>query len=97
MFVNIPDVEGGDNEAPKERNVFEHFSPELPEPDGATHLQEAIDLRDQAYSANPCYYQLDVFAGDVYVYLCQVHNRASKYSITPGSHEPCLEVDPYDE
>src|SRR5436190_2902009 len=43
MFVVIPDVEGGDTEAPTERNAFEHFS-EMPEPDGRMHEQESVNL-----------------------------------------------------
>jgi hypothetical protein len=44
FYINIPDVEGGDNDAPQERNAFEHFSSDLPEPDGFTHSQEATNL-----------------------------------------------------
>lgn len=38
MHVIIPDVEGGDTEAPTERNSFEHFG-DLPAPEEATHMQ----------------------------------------------------------
>lgn len=44
LFVNIPDVEGGATEEPQERNAFAHYGPDLPEPDGNAHIQEAVDL-----------------------------------------------------
>jgi hypothetical protein len=43
LHVKIPDVEGGDTEAPTERNTFEHYS-DMPEPDGRSHEQDSVDL-----------------------------------------------------
>lgn len=48
LYVNVPDVEGGDKDAPTERNIFEHYTPELPEPEGFSHIQETFDLRYQS-------------------------------------------------
>lgn len=58
LFVQIPDVEGGDTEAPTERNAFEHYGSDLPEPDGEAHEQESVDLtkpieRWEKISCNP--------------------------------------------
>jgi hypothetical protein len=41
MYVTIPDVMGGDTEAPEERNTFEHYA-DLPDPDGRKHVQQSI-------------------------------------------------------
>lgn len=98
MYVNIPDVVGGDTEIPEERNVFEHFGSDgLPEPDGAVHQQEAVNLSERAYIEKPCHYRVVTLIDNDSKWVCNVHNEPSKHSIVHGSHEPCLKVDPYDD
>lgn len=98
MYVTIPDVNGGDTEAPTERNAFEHYGG-LPEPE-ATHAQHGVNLMEgptAEYQANPCSYKLvwTEATGDIWV--CTKHNQNSKYAVDRLSHAPCLEVDPYPE
>jgi len=95
MFVNIPDAEGGDTEAPEERNIFKHHAG-LPEPGGGSHEQTSIDLADQLYLENPCNYKRHVIieSGDIQ-WICKIHEMPSKHSIDKDSHAPCLTMDPY--
>lgn len=94
LFVNMPDVEGGDTETPEERNIFEHYNPdELPEPEGKTHSAESFDLTTQQY-VKPCSYTL-IFVGSKWGWVCDLHKKPSKHIITADSHEPCIEIDPY--
>jgi len=96
LFVKIPDVVGGDTEAPEERNAFSHYSSELPEPEGTSHPQESVDLTDQAYIQNPCSYKKQVIieSNDI-LWICTVHEMPSKHSVDKDSHAPCLTMDPY--
>lgn len=96
LFIKIPDIEGGDTDAPVERNIFSHYGPDLPDPEGATHLQEAIDLRNETYINDPCRYNMMIQKGD-FIWICDKHDAPSKHSIVPGSLAPCLVVDPYDD
>jgi len=93
MFVTLPDVEGGDTEAPTERNVFEHFNTELPIPDGSAHSQEALNLVEHA--TTQCTYKLITMEDQVSKWICITHYSPSKHKIEDGSHEPCLVMDPY--
>lgn len=93
MYVNLPDVEGGDTDVPTERNVFEHFNEELPVPEGLTHTQEALNLADQPNTQ--CSYKLVDIDNHVKKWICIVHYSPSKHTITENSHEPCLVMDPY--
>lgn len=54
FWVNIPDKEGGDTDAPTERNAFEHYGPDLPEPEGATHQQLSLNLVYQSLDCSDC-------------------------------------------
>lgn len=94
LWVKIPDVMGGDTEAPTERNAFEHYDG-LPEPDGFTHPQESLSLEEQAYVENPCSYQETIQMDGNPLLVCVQHGAASKHSIDLESHAPCLVVDPY--
>ena len=87
MYVVIPDVVGGDTEAPTERNVFEHFS-KAPDPEGVGHEQVSVDL------TQVCSYKLEESRGRKF-YICRKHNALSKHAVTAESHAPCLIVDPY--
>ena len=89
LFVRIPDIEGGDTEAPTERNVFEHHGG-LPDPDGRSHEQAAIDL------TQVCSYQLMYYGSDTpQEFVCTKHNAASRHSVDADSHAPCLMLDPW--
>lgn len=96
LYVRIPDVEGGDNDAPTERNIFDHFGPGLPDPEGFTHKQETLDLREQGYTEDPCSYRGDTQIDGSTVWVCVKHGVTSKYSVEAASHAPCLAVDPYE-
>lgn len=96
LWVNIPDVIGGDTEAPTERNAFEHYDG-LPEPDGFTHSQDSISLAEQAYLADPCFYQETILLDGTRILKCVKHGAGSKHSITADSVAPCIVVDPYDD
>lgn len=93
FYVNIPDVEGGDTEAPAERNVFEHYNTELPTPDGAAHSQEAINLAEE--DTTKCNYRFVNVDDHVSKWICITHYSPSKHTIEEGSHLPCLVMDPY--
>ena len=96
MFVNIPDVEGGDKEVPQERNIFKHYSSDLPDPEGNVHALNSFDLRDQLYVQNPCTYQRHVIVESRDVqWICSIHHLPSKHSVEEDSHAPCLAMDPY--
>ena len=43
LYLQIPDVEGGDTETPEDRNVFAHWD-ELPEPEGYVHEQKTSSI-----------------------------------------------------
>jgi hypothetical protein len=88
MYVIIPDVAGGDTEAPTERNIFAHFS-EMPDPDGRSHDQVAVDL------SQACSYKLDWHEDGNSFFVCKKHNAVSKHSIDALSRAPCLAIDPY--
>lgn len=94
LYVKIPDAEGGDTEAPTERNNFEHYEG-FPEPEGFTHPQESINLEQQAYLENPCSYWANYQIDGSIVWICIRHNEISKHSVTKDSHAPCIVVDPY--
>jgi len=96
MYVNLPDAEGGDTEAPNERNVFEHFSDDLPEPDGATHSQDSVNLSDQVhiYVDTDCHYvKVEMFTGRV-KWICRAHGVESKHDLEAHPNAPCISVDP---
>ena len=96
MYVNIPDAEGGEQDAPTERNVFEHFSPDLPEPDGAAHAQTALNLTNHPQPIVPCSYAYRYLVeNNEHKWICLLHDSPSKHLIEPGSNEPCLVIDPY--
>lgn len=87
FWVRIPDVAGGDTEAPTDRNVFEHFT-ELPVPDGHMHEQKAANLFDE------CSYKLGVDMVGRGLWVCVVHAVGSKYPVDGDSHAPCLIMEP---
>lgn len=95
-YIHIPDVAGGDNDAPTERNAFEHFSSDLPEPEGHTHKQESLNLAEQEYIKDPCSYRPNVHIDGSYTWVCIKHGAISKHSVDGESHEPCEVVDPFD-
>lgn len=95
LFVTLPDVEGGDKEAPTERNVFDHFNTDLPEPDGAVHSQTALNLTNHPWPEETCRYDLQYFDAGEYKWICVIHNSPSKHIIEKGSTDPCLVMDPY--
>lgn len=95
MFVNIPDAEGGDKEAPTERNVFDHFSSELPEPEGAAHSQTALNLTNHPLPEVKCSYNFRAVPGGEHKWICVIHDVPSKHFIDYGSNKPCLVIDPY--
>lgn len=95
MYVKLPDVEGGDTEAPTERNVFQHHS-DLPEPEGNAHTQEALNLAQQAYVNNPCSYKPNPQIDGSVIWICAKHDMISKHSVDGESHEPCEAVDPFE-
>lgn len=99
FYIHIPDVAGGDNDVPSERNVFDHFSPELPEPEGFTHKQESVNLSEeqQAYINDPCFYRQNVHIDGSFTWVCVKHGAISKHSVDGDSHEPCEVIDPFDE
>lgn len=97
LYVRIPDVEGGENDEPTERNSFEHFGGDLPEPEGHTHKQESLNLAQQGYVKNPCSYGGHVMLDGSIRWLCVLHDEISKHSVDGESHEPCVFVDPYDD
>jgi hypothetical protein len=96
MFVNLPDVQGGDTEAPNERNVFEHFGDELPEPDGAAHSQEAVNLTNAGFIHNTCSYRQVALPGPTFnsKWICVIHDVPSKHDVEASPHAPCISVDP---
>lgn len=96
FYVNITDAEGGDKDAPTERNTFEHYAPDLPEPEGATHKQEALNLAQQEYVKNPCYYGPNTHLDGSITWVCMKHGAISKHSVDAESHEPCEVVDPFE-
>jgi len=96
LYINLPDAEGGDTEAPKERNVFEHFSDELPEPDGVAHSQEAVNLYGTDYISDDtdCHYvKVETFTGRV-KWVCKFHGMESKHDLWAHPNAPCTSVDP---
>lgn len=95
MFVNLPDVMGGEREAPTERNVFEHFNDELPEPEGAVHSQTALNLTNHPWPVVPCSYAYRQIDNGEHKWVCLIHDVPSKHNIVEGSNEPCLVIDPY--
>lgn len=96
LYVTLPDVDGGDTEAPVERNAFQHYSSDLPEPDGFTHKQKSLDLTKQDPVTAPCAYVLQTNEdGNAHEWLCVIHDARSKHAITYGSSDPCLVMDPY--
>jgi hypothetical protein len=96
MFVNLPDIMGGEQEAPTERNVFDHFNSELPEPDGAVHSQTALNLTNYPQPIVPCSYAYRYLVeNNEHKWICLLHDSPSKHPIEPGSSEPCLVIDPY--
>lgn len=96
MYVTIPDAEGGDNDAPTERNAFEHYATDLPEPEGPAHKQEALNLAQQAYVNDPCSYKPIPQIDGSEVWICAKHNMISKHSVDAESHAPCEFVDPFE-
>lgn len=96
LYVNIPDAQGGDNEVPTERNAFEHFASDLPVPEGHTHKQEALNLAEQAYLEDPCYYGPNTHLDGSITWICMKHGAISKHSVDGESHEPCEVVDPFE-
>ena len=94
LYVTIPDAQGGDRDAPNERNNFEHYEG-FPEPDGYTHPQESINLEQQAYLENPCSYWANRQIDGSVIWICVKHNEISKHSVDKDSHAPCIVVDPY--
>lgn len=98
MYVNIPDVEGGDTDVPAERNVFQHYSSDLPVPDGPTHAQLAFDLIDQPYTyTKPCNYRHVVIVTGESKWICNIHDVPSRHTITiENLNPPCLVMDPLD-
>ena len=89
MFVTVPDVKGGDTEAPKERNIFEHYNSDLRDPDGRRHEQTSVDL------TKVCSYRLNWTDDHGDVFICTQHGANSKYSVDVESHAPCLFMDGY--
>jgi len=89
LYVKIPDVQGGDIEAPTERNTFDHYGPDLPDPEGVAHKQEALNLAELAYLDNPCGYSLVDEE-----FICDLHQQPSKFAVDLDSHAPCIEVAP---
>lgn len=97
-YVHIPDVEGGDTEAPTERNVFEHHV-SLPEPEGHSHKQESVNLtlEQEAYVKDPCSYKPNPQIDGSHIWICVKHGAISKHSVDAESHEPCEVVDPFND
>jgi hypothetical protein len=110
LWLNIPDAFGGSTEEPTERNTFEHFANDLPEPEGKAHEHDAFNLMEQALSESPCGYRWEfVPTLGRNEWVCVIHHEISKHSIdtdlvvvdgievkTTNSHAPCLIVDPYE-
>lgn len=95
LFVNLPDVMGGEQEAPTERNVFEHFNAELPEPDGATHSQSSLNLSTHPQPVVPCSYAYRLLDTGERKWICLIHDSPSRHPIGVTSSAPCLVIDPY--
>lgn len=96
LFVRIPDVEGGDTEVPTERNAFEHYGPDLPEPEGVAHEQLSLSLEEQAYLLEPCSYARYDFPDGDWAWWCTKHSIESKHAVDADSHAPCLALDPHE-
>jgi hypothetical protein len=95
MFVNIPDAMGGDKDAPTERNVFEYYTTGVPDSGEVTHSQESTNLIDQTYIPTSCNYRHIVIGNGELKWICNIHDVPSKHLINPGSHAPCLAIDPH--
>lgn len=97
-YIHIPDATGGETEVPKERNAFEHYN-DFPEPDDVTHRQEAVNLteEEQAYIKDPCSYRPNIQLDGSHIWICIKHGAISKHSVDAESHEPCEEVDPFND
>jgi hypothetical protein len=95
LFVTLPDVEGGDKEAPTERNAFAHYGSDLPEPEGPSHEQSSLNLIASPTPFSQCLYAYHHFDSGEYKWICVPHNSPSKHNIEAGSNEPCLVMDPY--
>lgn len=89
LFINIPDVEGGDNDIPEERNAFEHYNSDLPDPDGVAHSNTSVN-----HIGNACHYQAVIVDGGELIWICEIHKYPSKHSVESTSRVPCLKVDP---
>lgn len=46
-------------------------------------------------TSSQCVYSERFVEGFGNIWICRIHGRNSKYEIEPGSHKPCLVVDPY--
>lgn len=92
LFVTIPDAFGGTTESPDERNVFDHFNNELPEPDGAVHSQASVNLS----VGTECHYKQVFLPGPKvnYKWVCLIHGAASKHDVESRPNAPCISIDP---